>query len=83
MSNNEGLISDLASIIGKESVSDNIFDRINYGQDAFGLDLERSKVPIAVVRPRSAQEVSQVLEYANTHRIPIYIRGAGASVQSH
>lgn len=79
MSNDKGLISDLASIVGKENASDRIFDRINYGQDAFGLDLEKEMVPIAAVRPRSAEEVSKVLEYANKHKIPVYIHGRGTS----
>jgi len=79
MSNDNGLISDLASIVGKENASDSIFDRISYSQSALAVDVEPSKVAIAVVRPGSAQEVSKVVEYANKRRIPIYIRGAGTS----
>ena len=40
MSENKDLISDLESIIGEESVSGRIFDRINYGQDALALDID-------------------------------------------
>ena len=79
MVNNKGLISDLVTIIGKEGVSDDIFNRVNYGQDAFGLDLERNKVPIAVVRPESVKQVSKFLEYANRYKIPVYVRGAGTA----
>jgi len=79
MNNNKDVISDLAQIIGEENVSGNIFDRVNYGQDALALDIERSKVPTAVVRPRSAQEVSKVLQYAGNHKIPVYIHGSGTS----
>jgi len=78
MSSNE-ILSDLTSIVGKENVSDRIFDRVNYSQDAFGLDLEKGKVAIAVVRPDSAQEVSKVLEYANKNKIPVYIHGGGTA----
>jgi len=79
MSENKDLISDLESIIGEESVSGRIFDRINYGQDALALDIDRSKVPAAVVRPTTAQEVSKVLRYANEHKVPVYIHGSGTS----
>jgi len=41
------------SIVGKENASGNIFNRISYGQDAFGLDLDKSMIPIAAVRPTS------------------------------
>jgi len=79
MSSDNGLISDLASIVGKENASDSIFDRISYSQSALAVDVERSKVAIAVVRPGSAQEVSKLLAYANERRIPIYIRGSSTS----
>ena len=79
MNENNGIISDLESILGKENVSGRIFDRINYGQDALAVDIERSKVPAAVVRPGSVKEVSKLLEYANKHRIPVYIHGSGTS----
>lgn len=79
MSNNEGLLSDLVAIVGKENVSDSIFDRACYSQAALAVDIEPSKVAIAVVRPASAQEVSKVVAYANERRIPIYIRGSSTS----
>ena len=55
MVNNKGLISDLVTIVGEENASDRIFDRVIYGQDAFGLDLEENLLPAAAVRPKSAQ----------------------------
>jgi len=79
LSNNEGLLSDLVAIVGKENVSDSIFDRACYSQAALAVDIEPSKVAIAVVRPASAQEVSKVVAYANERRIPIYIRGSSTS----
>lgn len=79
MSNDRDLISDLVSIVGKEGASGRIFDRVNYAMDAMGLEVERSKLPVAVVRPKSAQEVSGVLEYANKHKIPVYVRGSGVT----
>lgn len=79
MVTSEGVVSDLVAIIGKESVSGDIFNRVTYGQDAFGPDLEKEKVPIAVVRPESAQQVSKLLVYANKHKIPVYVRGSGTA----
>jgi len=79
MANSDVIVSDLTEIICEENVSGDIFNRATYGQDAFGIDLEKSKIPIAVVRPESAQEVSKVLVYANEHRIPVYVRGSGTA----
>jgi len=79
MSNDKGLLSDLVSIVGKENVSDSIYERLSYGQDAIQPDISPDKIPIAVVKPRSTQEVSKVVKYANERRMPIYIHGAGTA----
>jgi len=76
---NKGLISDLVSIVGLQNATDDIFYRINYGQDALALDLEKEKIPAAVVRPASAEEVSEVMRYANQNKIPVYIHGKGTA----
>ena len=79
MSDGKDLISNLASIVGKENASDSIYERLSYGQDGIAPDLETDKIPIAVVKPGSAQEVSKVVKYANERRVPIYIHGAGTA----
>ena len=79
MSNDKGLISDLASIVGKENASDNIYERLSYGQDGIAADLEPDKIPAAVVRPSSAQEVSKIVKYASERKIPIYTHGSGTA----
>jgi glycolate oxidase len=76
---NKHLIADLASLVGEENVSDSIYERISYGQDAIGPELEPEKIPLAVAKPVSAQGVSKVIRYANEHGIPIYIHGAGTA----
>lgn len=73
------MVKDLCSLIGKENVSGNIFERISYGQDAAQPDLEPEKIPFAVAKPQSARGVSEVLRYANRHKIPVYIHGAGTA----
>ncbi len=79
MIDQESLVKSLASLIGKNNVSGNIFERVSYGQDAAQPDLEPDKIPLAVVKPETAQAVSEVLKYANKHKIPVYIHGAGTA----
>lgn len=79
MGGSKSIIADLKKLVGKENASDSIFERISYGQDAAQPDLEPDKIPVAVAKPRSAQGVSEVLKYANTNKIPIYIHGAGTT----
>lgn len=79
MSENNRLIEELVAIVGKENASDNIFERVSYGQDAAQPDLDPEKIPLAVVKPISVQGVSEVLKYANRKRMPVYIHGAGTA----
>ena len=73
------VIKDLRSLVGEENLSEEIFERVSYAQDALSPDLEVEKIPRAVVKPLSAQDLSKVLIYANDHKIPIYIHGAGTA----
>lgn len=73
------LLADLESLIGKESVSGNIFERMSYGQDAAQPDLDPEKIPLAVVKPTTTEGVSAVIKYANENKIPVYIHGAGTA----
>lgn len=79
MSENKRLIADLTKIVSKENISANIYDRIGYGQDGIQPDLEPEKIPAVVVKPTSVEQVSKVVKYANEHKIPIYIHGAGTA----
>ena len=79
MSSVDRLIGDLISLVGRQNISDSIYERISYGQDAVGLDLEIGNIPVVVVKPRTVQEVSKVVKYANKEKIPIYIHGAGTA----
>ncbi len=79
MSSQKRIIADLKKIVGKENVSGEIFDRISYGQDAAQPDLDPEKIPIAVVKPKTTEMVSEFIKYANKHKIPVYIHGAGTA----
>jgi len=78
-SEKEGLALELASLVGEANVSDNIYERISYAQDALSPDLEPEKIPLVVVKPVSARDISRVVKYANQEKIPIYIHGAGTA----
>ena len=59
MNNDKQVIDDLASIVGKENASDEIYERMSYGQDTSGPDLEPDNIPAFVVRPISADPFSR------------------------
>ena len=70
-------LADLAGIVGAANLETRPSALVAYRTDAtFGFRGE----PLAVVRPGSADEVSQVLSWASRHRIPVVPRGAGTSL---
>ncbi len=79
MSNDKRLISDLASLVGKENASVDVYERFSYALDPMPQDLDKELIPSAVVRPKSVQDASKLLKYANEHKIPVMIQGAGTS----
>jgi glycolate oxidase len=76
----EEIKQDLAAIVGESNVTDSIFERRLYDHDIAPLPSEISMifktVPDFVVRPKSVEEVSQIVEYANGNDIPVVPRGA-------
>lgn len=80
MSNN--VYKSMRDIVGSSNVSDNFFEFINNTIDAYPyeLDLDREKLPLAVVKPANAQEVSAVFDFANKENIPVYPRGSGTGL---
>jgi glycolate oxidase len=79
MAERKGLVRNLELLIGKEYVSGEIFERIAYGHDSGGADLEADLIPVAVAKPCTAQGVARVIKCANENKIPIYIHGAGTA----
>jgi glycolate oxidase len=73
------LVSDLRSLLNKEIVSDDLYERISYGLDGVAPDLEEDKIPLVVLKPTSTLEVSKLVKYANNKKISIYIHGAGTA----
>jgi glycolate oxidase len=71
------IIAGLTSILGAEDVISSEDERRAYETDA--LTAYRA-VPLAVVLPRSTEDVSKVLAYLNGQRVKVVARGAGTSL---
>lgn len=65
-------------VSGSVSTNETILDQ--HGRDESAIPPVR---PSAVVMPRSTEEVSKVLKYCNTEKIPVVAFGAGSSLEGH
>ena len=63
-------------IVGEEYISDSEVARVCHAYDA----TKQRSMPDVVIRPYSAQEVSQVVQLANERRIPVYPMGAASGM---
>ena len=79
----EEIYQDLKEVLPEEAISKNLFERINNALDpyTFASDIRSEDVPYAVVRPGSTEEVSLLIKYANSKKIPVFVRGSGTSLQ--
>ena len=79
--------SELAEIVGDAHVSTDDADRLVYATDWFWLPqmwLDRGETPRKpdyIVRPKSAEEISAILQVANAYRIPVIPWGGGSGSQ--
>jgi len=74
--NSSELLSALAAIVGLDNVTDLDFDLYSYSRD---LSPARERLASMIARPKSSSEVSAIMRFANRNRLPVYVRGAGAS----
>jgi len=58
----------------KDRYLDEEIDRIQYSYDA----TQKMYLPDCVVLPKSTDEVSKILKFANTHKIPVVARGCAS-----
>lgn len=72
----ERVKKELAKIVGEEFVTINPVDLYAYVRDA---SPEEGVLPIAVVKPSSSEEVSNILRLANEIGFKVYLRGGGTS----
>lgn len=64
------------SIVGRERLKTSQEDLLTYAYDAYVLEC----LPDAVLFPRSAEEVSQIMKVASAHKIYVTPRGAGSGL---
>ncbi|MDQ1327094.1 MAG: FAD-binding protein, partial [Candidatus Poribacteria bacterium] len=70
------LYKKLEAIVGEQYISDSDLDRVCNSYDA----TKQRSLPDVVVRPNSAQEISEILKLANENYIPVYPRGAASGL---
>lgn len=76
----EAMCEELKGIIPGDYVSTSIFERLNNALDPCTFDISREELPYIVVRPGSTEEVSKLMKYANSKKIPVFVRGSGTSL---
>ena len=76
----EQLAKELKNIVGEIHVNTALFERINYADTSLPYDVEKGDLPDVIVQPANAQEISEVLKYANEHKVPVTTYGSGTSL---
>jgi glycolate oxidase len=71
------VIASIASIVGKEHCSTSAEDKIAYGYDGTPL---LGKLPDAIVRPTTKEQISEILKLANEKNFRVVPRGAGTGL---
>ncbi len=66
----------LIEIVGRENFTDQLEELVPYSYDA-SMNVHR---PQAAVWPETTEQVSQIVKFANEHKIPVVPRGAGTSL---
>jgi len=74
------IIARLESIVGKDNVLTKYEDKYCYTYDASAISGGKEQVPLAVVFPADAKEVSEVLKLSNEEKVPVIPRGKGTNV---
>ena len=77
MMNGEGVLAELRRIVGDAHVLDSEAARKSYDCDAYTVD---KALPVAVVLPRSTEEVSAIVKACNAHGCAYVARGAGTGL---
>jgi glycolate oxidase len=71
------IIKRLREIAGTENVLDSQESRIAYSYDATAM---KPQLPMAAVRPSSAEQISRIVKFANEESFPIVPRGSGTGL---
>lgn len=75
---NQDVLKKFASIVGPERCKTSQEDRLTYAYDAYVHEYQ----PDAVLFPRTAQEVSQIMKMASAHNVFVTPRGAGSGLMA-
>jgi len=73
----DAIVAGLRALLPADCVIDKLDERRAFETDAL---TAYRRVPLAVVLPRSTEEVAKVLAYLNGERVPVTPRGAGTSL---
>jgi glycolate oxidase len=73
------IAKELAKIVPEKYVITHLFERIKSSIDTFPYEAEEKSLPFAIVMPKSKNEVSEIMKYANRIGVPVFIRGSGTS----
>ena len=72
----QGIVSKIEAIVGKDGYSTKIADLYTYGFDASIFH----NTPEMVIQPETTEQISQIMKIANAERIPVVPRGAGTGL---
>lgn len=71
------VLAELKNIVGTENFLDSVEDKIVYAYDGTPMVSHR---PEAILKPRSAEEVSRIMKLANNDRFAVIPRGSGTGL---
>jgi len=71
------ICKDMESIVSNKFVTMTTFERIKAALDPFPYEIEADQIPYVVVMPGNKEEVREIVKYANSSKIPIFVRGSG------
>jgi len=76
--NKEEMAAFLRGIVGSENIADKDYALLSYCRDQ-GVLSRWGRMPSVVVKPKTVEEVQNIIRYANMTKTPVYPRGGGSS----
>ncbi|WP_320130179.1 FAD-binding oxidoreductase [uncultured Sphaerochaeta sp.] len=73
------IVAELSQIVGKGNIISDLERMENYGHDETSA-VDYGHMPEVVVKPRTAQEIAQIMQLATRLHIPVTPRGAGSGL---
>ncbi|NLH45856.1 MAG: FAD-binding oxidoreductase, partial [Acholeplasmataceae bacterium] len=72
------VVQKIRNIVGNEHTLDSDLDRFGYSYDSSFVPLFPASMPDLVVRPRTTEEVAEVMKIAYANAIPVTARGTAS-----